>query len=137
MQADNIIANDGIAQFGGASFSGNFERLDHAFNKVASTAGVNYLLTPNLALYARYARAFQAQGENRPTDLDFAEGGIRYQTGRIPRFADGVPYAVQGLPVLTPARRGAARGELRIRYQCARRRVRPGMDAGRLVPPSG
>jgi iron complex outermembrane recepter protein len=78
-QGDNIIANDGIAQFGGASFSGNFEGFDERFDKVASTAGANYLLTPNLAVYARYARGFQAQGENRPTDLDFAEGGVRYQ----------------------------------------------------------
>jgi iron complex outermembrane recepter protein len=82
-QTDNIIANDGIAQFGGASFSGNFERFDRTFNKVASTAGVSYLLTPNLAIYGRYARGFQAQGENRPTDLDFAEGGIRFQTNRF------------------------------------------------------
>jgi outer membrane receptor protein involved in Fe transport len=79
-QTDNIIANDGIAQFGGASFSGNFQRRDRSFDKLASTIGVNYLLTPNFAIYGRYARGFQAQGQNKPTDLNFAEGGIRYQT---------------------------------------------------------
>jgi iron complex outermembrane recepter protein len=34
-QSDNIIANDGIAQFGGASFSGEFQRKQREFNKVA------------------------------------------------------------------------------------------------------
>jgi outer membrane receptor protein involved in Fe transport len=80
-QTDSIIANDGIAQFGGASFSGNFQRRDRDFDKVASTIGANYLLTPSLAVYGRYATGFQAQGQNQPTDLDFAEVGVRYQSG--------------------------------------------------------
>ncbi len=82
-QADNIIANDGIAQFGGASFSGAFQRFDRDFEEVAATVGANYLLRENLALYVRYARGFQAQGRNEPTILDFAEGGIRFRVGSI------------------------------------------------------
>ena len=75
---DNIIANNCIAQFGGGAFDGTFSTQRREFNKIAWTIGANYLLTDSLAVYGRYATGFQAQEQNRPTNLRFAEGGVRY-----------------------------------------------------------
>lgn len=77
---DNIIANNYIAQFGGNSFANSYTAQRQEFNKFAYTAGANYLITPRLAVYGRYATGFQAQEQNEPTDLEFAEGGVRYSS---------------------------------------------------------
>ncbi len=78
---DTIIANNYIAQFGGNSFAGTYTSQRREFNKLAYTIGANYLITPRLAVYGRYATGFQAQEQNAPTDLEFAEGGVRYSSG--------------------------------------------------------
>lgn len=110
---DNIIANNCIAQFGGGSFDGTFSTQRREFNKIAWTAGANYLLTDRFAVYGRYATGFQAQEQNRPTNLRFAEGGLRYAsrlvqaslTGFYTKFLDypqsrDVQTTVNGAAVL-------------------------------------
>lgn len=81
---DNIIANNAIGQFGGGVFSGNFRQTDGDFTEVAWTAGGNYLITDNLAVYGRFAEGFQANGQNPVTKINFGEIGVRLQ---LPRFS--------------------------------------------------
>lgn len=111
---DNILANNYIAQYGGGSFTGQFDRQRRVFDKVAWTLGANYLLTDRLAVYGRYATGFQAQEQNEPTDLRFGEAGVRYSsrvlqasiTGFYTEFLDypqsrdiNVTDTVNGVPV--------------------------------------
>lgn len=86
---DTIIANNYYAQFGGGSFSGNFTPQRRTLNKVVYTVGANYLITPRLAVYGRWATGFQNQQQNKPTDLNFGEGGIRYQSRLFSASATG------------------------------------------------
>ncbi len=82
---DNIIANNYINN----SFAGTYTPQRREFNKVAWTLGANYLITPRLAVYGRYATGFQAQEQNRPTNLRFAEGGVRYSSGFLQASVTG------------------------------------------------
>ncbi|WP_369942074.1 TonB-dependent siderophore receptor [Xanthomonas medicagonis] len=77
---DTIIANNYLAQFGGGAFTGNYRHYDGGFTETAATLGGTYLLTDNFALYARYARGFQANGRFDPVKIDFGEVGLRYQS---------------------------------------------------------
>ncbi len=86
---DNIIANNCIAQFGGGSFDGTFSRQRRVFDKIAWTIGANYLLTDRFAVYGRYATGFQAQEQNEPTDLRFAEAGLRYSSPLVQASVTG------------------------------------------------
>jgi iron complex outermembrane recepter protein len=78
----------------GPSFNGSYSHYSQTFHDWAYTAGVNYALTRNISLYARYARGFQTNGAgtgtadgtgfgtatfNKPTNLTLYEGGIRGQ----------------------------------------------------------
>jgi iron complex outermembrane recepter protein len=69
----------------GQSFSGAFQIYRGSFDHVAYTAGVNYELTSNFALYARFAKGFQSGsvdtgGEHPPAELTLYEAGVRYQS---------------------------------------------------------
>jgi iron complex outermembrane recepter protein len=93
---DNIIANNFIAQFGGGAFTGNFRQQNGDFEEIAYTLGGSYRLLDNLAAYGRFARGFQANGQNPVTEIEFAELGLRFQqsglsasiTGFTTRFKD-------------------------------------------------
>jgi outer membrane receptor protein involved in Fe transport len=77
----------------GQSFNGTFTRYAQTFHDWSYTGGVNYALTNNISLYARYARGFQTNGAsggvadggmgtatfNKPADLTLYEGGVRGQ----------------------------------------------------------
>ncbi|UYB52601.1 TonB-dependent receptor [Xanthomonas sp. AM6] len=77
---DDIIANNYLAQFGGGAFTGRYTHYDSGFTETAATLGGTYLLGDNFALYARYARGFQANGRFDPVKIDFGEVGVRYQS---------------------------------------------------------
>jgi len=74
----------GIIQNVGSTFNGSFASQSADFGRWATTVGVNYTLTHNLALYGRFATGFQTNGGDTggthvPTDLELYEGGVRYQ----------------------------------------------------------
>lgn len=79
----------GIVTDLGATFDGTYTHKEASYNHLAWTAGVNYQLTDNIALYARYARGFQTNGGNsggaasKPANLTLYEAGARLQTGFI------------------------------------------------------
>jgi outer membrane receptor protein involved in Fe transport len=52
-------------------------------SKVAWTLGANYLFTPNLSIYARYADGFQTNTIDPITTIKLYEAGLRYQHGRL------------------------------------------------------
>ncbi len=80
---DNIIANNYIGQFGGGAFTGAFNKFEGNFTETAATVGGNYKFSDNIAMYARYARGFQANGRFDPTIINFAELGARYQNDTL------------------------------------------------------
>jgi iron complex outermembrane recepter protein len=87
----------GIVTDLGPSFNGTYTRGAKTYHDWAYTAGVNYTLTRNISLYARYARGFQTNGggtgnpdpvtglntvvTHKPSDLTLYEGGVRGQVG--------------------------------------------------------
>ncbi|USI74775.1 TonB-dependent siderophore receptor [Sphingomonas morindae] len=75
----------GIVADVGSTFAGTYTRQSATYDDWAATAGVNYTLTDNIALYARYARGFQTfggdtGGTHKPSDLTLYEGGVRFQS---------------------------------------------------------
>ncbi|HEU4960809.1 MAG TPA: TonB-dependent receptor [Sphingomonas sp.] len=79
----------GIVTDLGATFDGTYTHKEASYNHLAWTAGVNYTLTDNIALYARYARGFQTNGGNsggaasKPANLTLYEAGVRLQNSFI------------------------------------------------------
>jgi outer membrane receptor protein involved in Fe transport len=82
--ADNVIANNTAANFG----NGQFTNQSYSFSETAYTIGFNYTLSDNLAVYGRYANAFQMPNINAASvagadrvgveGLVFTEIGVRY-----------------------------------------------------------
>jgi len=75
----------GIIQTLGQSFNGTYSRQEGSYDHLAGTAGVNYTLTRQFSVYARYARGFQTSagdggGVHLPADLTLYEAGVRFQT---------------------------------------------------------
>jgi iron complex outermembrane recepter protein len=75
----------GLAQNVGSTFDGTFSHQSGDFHHWATTVGLNYTLTHNFALYARFATGFQTNGGDtgglhKPTSLELYEGGVRYQS---------------------------------------------------------
>jgi iron complex outermembrane receptor protein len=69
----------------GSSFNGTFTPYVASYNDLAGTIGVNYTLTRNVALYARYSKGFQTYGgdtggTHAPANLTLYEAGVRYQS---------------------------------------------------------
>lgn len=54
-----------------------------AQDKIAWTVGANYLITPSLAIYARYANGFQTNNVDPITTIELYEAGVRYEYGRL------------------------------------------------------
>ena len=71
---DNVMANN---QFAG-TFGGQFRQVTGSFTKPSLTAGTNYLINDNMAVYARVSSSYQANNENPVTKISFAELGLRY-----------------------------------------------------------
>lgn len=72
--ADNIMVNNTQS-----AFDGSYNTTDKRHSDKSYTAGGNYLLSDNLAAYARYSRSYQAQGGDKPTMITFQELGARYK----------------------------------------------------------
>ncbi|WP_084250355.1 TonB-dependent receptor domain-containing protein [Sphingomonas mali] len=69
----------------GASFDGTYTRQEGSYDHLAATAGINYTLTRNFSVYARYARGFQTSagdngGVHLPANLTLYEAGVRFQS---------------------------------------------------------
>ena len=86
---DNVIANN---QFAG-TFGGQFRQVTGSFTKPSLTAGSNFLVNDNLAVYGRVSGSYQANNENPVTKISFAELGLRYRmkgfTGTLTAFKTG------------------------------------------------
>jgi outer membrane receptor protein involved in Fe transport len=71
--ADNIIVNNSQPVWDGTYNTTSKQHSDKSL-----TAGGNYLISDNLAAYARWSRSYQAQGGDEPTKITFEELGARY-----------------------------------------------------------
>lgn len=70
----------GLSRTVGSTFDGTFNRTSASYNKTAYTVGVNYKIVPQLAVYARYAKGFDARGVDKPVDIKLYEAGVRFQS---------------------------------------------------------
>ena len=73
----------GVLRDVGSSFDGTYTVRKKTQRKAAYTVGVNYLFTPSLSLYARYANGFQTNNVDPITTIELYEAGVRYQYGRL------------------------------------------------------
>ncbi|KAI1691879.1 tonB dependent receptor domain-containing protein [Ditylenchus destructor] len=73
----------GLVRTVGPTFDGTFTTRRKTQSKAAYTVGANYLITQNLAIYARYANGFQTNNVDPMTTIELYEVGVRYQYGRI------------------------------------------------------
>jgi outer membrane receptor protein involved in Fe transport len=72
----------GVVRDVGSTFDGTFNVTRRTRDAVAWTVGANYLLRPNLAVYARYADGFQTNGVNPITRIELYEAGVRFDWER-------------------------------------------------------
>ena len=72
---DNIIANNRWAY----PTNGQFTAIRNDWSEPSWTVGGNYLVNKNIAVYARYAKSYQATGDLPVTKIQFAEAGLRFQ----------------------------------------------------------
>jgi len=73
----------GVVRNVGSSFDGTFAVRQRTQRKASWTVGANYLITPNFAVYARYANGFQTNNVDPITTIELYEAGVRYQMGRF------------------------------------------------------
>lgn len=73
----------GVVRDVGSTFDGTFTTRKREQDAVAWTVGVNYLITPNFAVYARYADGFQTNNVDPITKIELYEAGVRFQYGRM------------------------------------------------------
>ncbi|UVO49529.1 TonB-dependent receptor [Sphingomonas sp. SUN019] len=73
----------GVVRTVGSTFDGTFTTRRATQKKASYTVGANYLITPNLSVYARYANGFQTNNVDPVTTIELYEAGVRYQYGRI------------------------------------------------------
>ena len=67
----------------GSTFDGTYSRREATRKKASYTVGANYLISPDFAVYARYANGFQTNNVDPITTIELYEAGVRYQYGRI------------------------------------------------------
>jgi outer membrane receptor protein involved in Fe transport len=73
----------GVVRTVGSTFNGTYVTTQRTQRKAAYTVGANYLITPNLSVYARYANGFQTNNTDPITTIELYEAGVRYQYGRL------------------------------------------------------
>lgn len=73
----------GVIRDVGSTFDGTFSTRRKTQSKAAYTIGANYLLTPELSVYARYANGFQTNNVDPITTIELYEVGLRFQHGRV------------------------------------------------------
>ena len=72
----------GVIRDVGSTFNGQYVVTKRTQSDVAWTIGANYLFTPNLSVYARYADGFQTNGINPSTGIKLYEAGLRFKYER-------------------------------------------------------
>jgi outer membrane receptor protein involved in Fe transport len=77
------VGQGGVVRTVGSTFAGQYSRRDRRQDKIAWTVGANYLFTPNLSVYGRYADGFQTNNVDPITTIKLYEAGVRYQYGRL------------------------------------------------------
>ena len=77
------LINAAVVPTVGSTFGGIYAVTKKTQRKVAWTIGANYLFTPNLSVYARYADGFQTNGVNPTTGIELYEAGVRYKYRRL------------------------------------------------------
>lgn len=77
------LANAAVVPTVGSTFAGNFSDLRRSQDRIAWTVGVNYLIRPNLSVYARYADGFQTNNTDPITGIELYEGGVRWEYRRL------------------------------------------------------
>ena len=79
----NFVYTPGVGlvpvQTVGQTFDGTYTTNQKTQGRLAWTIGANYLITPHLSVYGRYADGFQTQGVNPFAVIQLYEGGLRYQ----------------------------------------------------------
>jgi iron complex outermembrane receptor protein len=73
----------GVLTTVGSTFDGTYTTRKATKKAVAYTVGANYLITPNLSIYARYANGFQMNNVDAITGIELYEAGVRYQMNRF------------------------------------------------------
>ncbi|WP_240885632.1 TonB-dependent receptor [Sphingomonas sp. SFZ2018-12] len=73
----------GVVRDVGSTFNGTFTTRTDSKDAIAWTVGANYLLTDNLAVYARYADGFQTNNVDPITRVELYEIGARVEYGRL------------------------------------------------------
>jgi outer membrane receptor protein involved in Fe transport len=73
----------GLTQNVGSTWDGTYSTREASWDRTAWTVGANYLFTPDLAVYVRYAKGFQTLGVDEPVDVILYEAGVRYQGERL------------------------------------------------------
>jgi len=77
------VANANVVRTVGSTFNGTFTETRRTQDRIAWTVGVNYLIRPNLSIYARYADGFQTNNTDPITGIELYEGGIRYEYRKL------------------------------------------------------
>lgn len=73
----------GVLTTVGSTWDGTYTVRKAKKKAVAYTIGANYLITPNLSVYARYANGFQMNNVDAITGIELYEAGVRAQMGRM------------------------------------------------------
>lgn len=73
----------GVVRDVGSTFDGTFTTIERSKDAIAWTVGANYLITDNVAVYARYADGFQTNNTDPITRIKLYEVGARFQWGRL------------------------------------------------------
>ena len=69
----------GLVQVNPNAFNGTYGYYSGSENPLNWTLGLNYTITPQLSVYARYADSYQTQGASaEPTELRLYEAGVTY-----------------------------------------------------------
>ncbi len=77
------VGQGGVLTTVGSTFAGQFDVRRRKQDKIAWTVGANYLITPSLSVYGRYADGFQTNNVDPITTIKLYEAGVRYQYARI------------------------------------------------------
>lgn len=72
----------GVVRDVGSTWDGTFRTVTDKKDAISWTVGANYLITPNLAIYARYADGFQTNNTDPITRIELYEAGVRFEMGR-------------------------------------------------------
>ena len=72
----------GVVRNVGSTWDGTFRTVTDKKDGVSWTVGANYLITPNFAVYARYADGFQTNNTDPITRIELYEAGVRFEMGR-------------------------------------------------------